>query len=391
MEGPAMKTTTQSSTTLLQHTRTSGWSAPFPKVDGPQTLVLVFASRESANTPEPFRELRAAFPTSQILGCSTSGEIMGPDLCDGTMSVAILPFRHTTLTSAFAPVRNNQDSFNAGVVLAHQLNRPGLRGILVLSDGLRVNGTELVRGLTSILSSDVVITGGLAGDAALFKETWVLHNATPESGMVSAIGLYGDRVHIGHGSRGGWTPFGPERRITKSHDNVLLELDGNPALELYKKYLGERAKDLPSSGLLFPLAIRPNPGELPVLVRTILQVSDADNSMTFAGDIPQGWSAQLMRANFDWLVEASAESARDSCQGAYENPQTSLTIAISCVGRRLILGDRAEEELHAAYSSLPQGTNMIGFYSFGELSPHAKGEHCELHNQSMTTTTISEK
>ena len=71
-----------------------------------------------------------------------------------------------------------------------------------------------------------------------------------------AVGLYGEHVKLGHGSKGGWDTFGPERIVTKSDGNVLYELDDKPALALYKEYLGDRAAGLPGSALLFPLALR---------------------------------------------------------------------------------------------------------------------------------------
>ncbi|MFN0131629.1 MAG: FIST signal transduction protein [Phycisphaerales bacterium] len=385
-----MSTTTSACTILFQHVAGRGWTTPLPTLDSDRTLVVVFGASAYKSDPGPFRELRAAFPSSHIIGCSTSGEILGERVFDGTLTIAVMRFQHTTLSTAVAPVRSAADSFNAGVVLAQQLIRPGLRGVMVLSDGLNVNGTELVRGLNSILPEGTVLTGGLAGDGDRFKDTWVLHNGLPEPRIVSAVGLYGDRVLIGHGSKGGWSAFGPERTITRSQGNVLFELDGKPALDLYKKYLGDRASELPSSGLLFPLAVRHSRTDAQSLVRTILAVSDPDHSLTFAGDIPEGWSAQLMRANFDWLVNASAESAQASC-GTGTPPTEQLTIAVSCVGRRLILGDRTEDELAAARAALPANARMIGFYSYGELSPHVSGGRCELHNQTMTITTISER
>ncbi|MBX3390603.1 MAG: FIST C-terminal domain-containing protein [Phycisphaeraceae bacterium] len=378
------------STAIIQHSSERGWSGTFPQLDSERTMIIVFGASEYKDKSEALHELHKAFPRSRIIGCSTSGEIFGTRVMDGTLSVAIKRFDATTVTTAIAPVRNADDSYRAGATLGEQLLRRGLRGVMVLSDGLNVNGTELVHGLNSVLPEGTVLTGGLAGDGDRFKETWVLRNGLPESRIVSAMGFYGDQVEIGHGSKGGWSPFGPERMITRSQGNVLFELDGTPALALYKKYLGDRSRELPASGLLFPLAVRPSRGGSPMLVRTILAVSETDQSLTFAGDIPEGWSAQLMRANFDWLVDASAESAKASC--ALDSPICEpLTIAVSCVGRRLILGERTEDELRAAEEALSSAGRMIGMYSYGELSPHINGGRCELHNQTMTITTIGER
>ena len=237
----------------------------------------------------------------------------------------------------------------------------------------------------------MVVTGGLAGDGTHFKRTWVLKDRTPQSGYVTAVGFYGDHIRLGHGSKGGWDKFGPERQVTKSIGNVLYELDGRPALGLYKAYLGDRASGLPATGLLFPLAIRTSQAEGKVLVRTILAVDEATQSMTFAGDIPEGVFAQLMRANFDRLIQGASEAATltfDHHNGSHADSPT-LSIAISCVGRRLVLGERTEEEIEATLEILPKGSRQIGFYSYGEISPYKSGA-CDLHNQTMTLTTIAE-
>ena len=305
--------------------------------------------------------------------------------------VAAVRFDKTPVRMAEAVVRDPQDSYTAGTAIASQLNRPSLRAILVLSDGLHVNGSELVKGLNDSLGGAVVISGGLAGDGTHFKKTWVLKDRTPQSGYVTAVGLYGDHIRIGHGSKGGWDKFGPERLVTKSHGNVLYELDGRPALHLYKEYLGDRAAGLPATGLLFPLAIRSSLSEGKTLVRTILAVDEASQSMTFAGDIPQGVYAQLMRANFDRLIQGASDAATLTTNGHDGSPSdhSCLSIAISCVGRRLVLGERTEEETEATLDILPQGSRQIGFYSYGEISPYESGA-CDLHNQTMTLTTITE-
>lgn len=374
----------------LSYVAGEGWSAALPALDSDRTLVVAFGAPRFGEGREPLDELRAAYPHARLTGCSTSGEIHGTELRDDSLSVAIARFDDSLLDLARTHVAGLERSFDAGRELALSLTRDDLRAILVLSDGLGVNGSELVRGLNSSLSEEVVVTGGLAGDGSRFKRTWVLGDRGPESGLVTAVGLYGERLRVGHGSKGGWERFGPERRITRSQGNTLYELDGRPALDLYKEYLGPRASELPASGLLFPLALRSGTNDSKVLVRTVLAVDEASRSMTFAGNTPEGYLAQLMRANFDRLIEGAASAALSTGgKGSPTETGDVLSIAISCVGRRLILGERTEEEIEAALDELPSGTQQVGFYSYGEISPYASG-HCDLHNQTMTLTTIAE-
>jgi hypothetical protein len=232
----------------------------------------------------------------------------------------------------------------------------------------------------------VVVTGGLAGEGPRFERTWVIVDGKPASGFVTAVGLYGDKINVGHGSKGGWDIFGPERTVTRSTGNVVYELDGRPVLALYKEYLGDLAAELPASGLLFPLAVRA-PGDDKRLVRTILGIDEEAQSLIFAGDVSQGHRVQLMQAQFDRLIGGAEDAAALARSRTDTAPQ--LSVAISCVGRRLVLGERTEDELEATLHALPDGIAQVGFYSYGEISPDLEGT-CDLHNQAMTLTTFGE-
>lgn len=375
----------------FNYTKGKGWSVKFfPKMDSEQTLILAFVSPELAKDPAPLEELSEQYPKSKMIGCSTAGEISGARITDNSISVAVVQFDKTRIEISKTSVNSSEDSLQAGEEISKKLDAPDLRSILVLSDGLNVNGTELVKGLNKINKPNVVITGGLAGDGDRFKETLVIYEGKTYKNTVAALALYGEAIQIGFSSQGGWDIFGPERYITRSKGNVLYELDGQPALTLYKKYLGERAEGLPSTGLLFPLAIRSDQKDSRHLVRTILAVDEEKQSLTFAGDMPQGYLAQLMKANFDRLIASAGEAGEDAAKRMnIKTPGPVLSIAISCVGRRLLLGERTEEETEYVLETLPKGTLQVGFYSYGELSPLVSGS-CDLHNQTMTLTTLYE-
>jgi hypothetical protein len=365
--------------------RDGRWSDAFPALDSTTTLVLAFCS--PAADPAALAELAAAFPTSAVIGCSTSGEIDQARVIDDSITVAIARFAATRVQLAHATLANETSdaAARAGRNIAEALRADDLRAVLVLSDGTKVDPSALVRGL-GIELPGTVVTGGFAGDGDRFERTWVLANGRVERNTVVAVGLYGDRLRVTHGSRGGWDAFGPERLVTSSCGNVLYALDGRPALALYKEYLGDRAAELPSAGMWFPLALRESRDVASTLVRTVLAVDEATQSITVGGDMPIGGYAKLMYANFDRLI-LGAQAAGKMAAGTHAGP--TLSIAISCVGRRLVLGERAEEEIEATLESLPAGTVQVGFYSYGEIAPVSAGR-CELHNQTMTLTVISE-
>jgi hypothetical protein len=377
-------------TEQIQWTRSEGWTRPGDVPLGADAqLVLVFGATECLRDGRVVADLRANYPAAQLLGCSTSGEIAGTHVQDDTVVATAVAFDRTTIHTAQAAIQGETDSRGAGERLAAALPADGLSHVFVLSDGLKVNGSQLVEGLASRLPVDTAITGGLAGDGARFGETLVVVGGRPVSSHAVAVGFYGPDVRVGYASLGGWDPFGPERIITRARGNVLYELDGHSALGLYKRYLGDHARELPSSGLLFPLCVRTSETDEPI-VRTILAVDEATQSMTFAGDLPEGGLARLMKANFDRLIDGATGAAKASyITVGTESPD--LALLISCVGRKLVLKQRIEEEVEAVRDVLGPATRLAGFYSYGEISPFTPSARCQLHNQTMTITTISER
>lgn len=364
-----------------------GWQVVHGQLQQPAGLVLLFAARERL-TPACLEQVAARYPGALLLGCSTAGEICDTRVLDGTVLVTAVQFAATSLELVSETLAAAGDSTAMGRSLAARLPQAGLRHVLVLSDGLEVNGTELVAGLRQGLPSGMGITGGLAGDDTAFGETRVVCGQHAASGLAAALGFYGERLRIGHGCLGGWDTFGPQRLITRSAGNVLYELDGQPALALYKRYLGEHAAGLPFSGLHFPLALS-GPDGKGGLVRTVQAIDEAEGSMTFAGAVPEGSYARLMKANLERLIDGAAGAARQSCSGL-EGGSAQLALLISCVGRRLVLEQRVEEELESVRDLLGPQARLCGFYSYGEISPYLPTARCELHNQTMTITTFSE-
>ncbi|NTV30075.1 MAG: hypothetical protein HGA80_08360 [Candidatus Omnitrophica bacterium] len=367
----------------------AGWTpSPLPVSSRDFQLVLIFGHPGVLRERSRMDEIRKAYPDACLTGCSTAGEIFSTRVQDGTISLTAVHFDHSSVQMASAPSGGVGDSFETGRQLGGKLSPDGLVHVFVLSDGLNVNGTELVRGLADALPGHVTITGGLAADGVAFRETLVLADGVPQKNIVSVTGFYGDRLKVGFGSLGGWDPFGPERVVTRSSGNVLYELDNHSALALYKQYLGEHAAGLPATGLLFPLSMRTEDGQQSV-VRTILSVDEKEGSMTFAGTIPQGSLARLMKANFDRLIDGAIGAAEAGRQvlGAVS---PDLAVLISCVGRKLILKQRIEEEVEGVRDVLGDKTPLTGFYSYGEISPFTMGAKCELHNQTMTITTFLE-
>ena len=349
-------------------------------------LVFLFGNKELLKDQRHIDLVAERYSAAQIVGCSTSGEIYQEEVMNNHIVCTAVWFENTTVKISREPIDSMEESFMVGEKIAEKLDNEHLIHVMVLSEGLNINGSELTKGLNSKLSDRIPITGGLAGDQADFHETVIVHNHAGEKNLVLAIGFYGEHLRVGYGSMGGWDSFGVDREVTKSKGNILYELDGHPALELY---LGDHAANLPASALLFPLSLRLKDSET-ALVRTVLAVNEADGSMVFAGDIPQGEYVRLMKANSDRLIEG-ANGAAEMSKTSLQDSSPDLAILISCVGRKLVLKQRVEEELEIIRESFGRHTTIAGFYSYGEISPIKPFEqHCELHNQTMTITLFKE-
>jgi hypothetical protein len=365
----------------IRWTATSGWQAA-PTFSAQADLVLVFADNVFFQTQECYAQLRALFPQARIIGCSSSGSVLGTQISDEDMVATVVKLEKSSVRIAVTEIAPGKNARELGLQLMHELYSVDLQHVFVLSDGMQVNGSELAQGLNQ---AGIAITGGLAGDGTRFGETWVMADAPARTGCIVALGFYGSAV-IMSGCFAGWEEFGAERVVTRSSGNVLYEIDGQPALDLYKKYLAEQARDLPASGLRFPLSIQVDRSE-PPLIRTLLAVDEAAKSLTFAGDVPQGYLCRLMRTNLDSLIESAGSAAQSAHPSGYS---TSLCLVVSCVGRRLVMGQMTEEELEIVQEKLGASTLITGFYSYGELAPFSNVLQCQFHNQTMTLTTIYE-
>ena len=367
-------------TATLRWTPASGW------VGGPALpqaqLLLVFGEHAYFHEPACFDDLRTRFPKARIMGCSSSGNLLGSTITDGDVLVTAVQFDRASVRMVGTQIEPGEDVTRRARDLALQLKAPDLRHVLALCDGLNVNATQLAEGLNAC---GATVTGGLAGDADRFQKTWVMADGPARQNQVALVGLYGD-VNVKNTFCTGWTEFGAERVVTKSQGKVVYEIDGQPALGLYKKYLGDLASSLPASGMRFPLSITTRTSGH-TLTRTLLAVDEKAQSLTFAGEVPEGSSCRLMRTNLDHLIE-SVDVASQSV--VPDHPKPALCVVFTCLGRRIVLGQMVDEELEAAERRLGRDTVMTGFYSYGELGPLGHAQVCDLHNQTMCMTTVQE-
>lgn len=362
------------------------WSRDIDTIEIQPNLILLFVSLLFKPKRDLVSKLQERYPNAILVGCSTAGEISGSKVSDDTVSLTAIEFKKVKCEIATVDIFDIDKSYDAGILLASQLEGKNLKHAMVFSDGSNVNGADLVTGLKSILKS-TSITGGLSGYEIDSKEAFIIANSKIVGKKIVGLGFYGKELNVSYGSNGGWNSFGADRLVSKSKKNIVYELDGQPASEVYRSFLGGKVNNITNTSLSFPFSMRVNEVDIPV-VRTVRVIDEENKSLIFAANVPVGSSLRLMKSNADRLIKGAEDSAKTAIKSCPQQPE--LAILVSCVGRRLLLKQLVEEEIEAVEEVLGKYPKMTGFYSFGEIAPFGDSSPCELHNQTMTVTTLSE-
>lgn len=366
--------------------RKGAWEKDFPACELTD-LVLILGDITKIYHSRNIEDIKSSFPNAQVVGCTTAGEVHNGHIYEDSISLSALNFNSSRTQSVSANINPENLKIKAQE-LAKQLYNKDLKSIFVIATGHNINGTELINGIKDIIPKEILITGGLAGDNVNFNKTYVAHNDIICDDLIVLVGFYGEDLIVASGCEGGWTEFGPERVVTKSNRNVLYSLDGIPALDIYKKYLGDKVNDLPASALLFPLVVKLNNK---LITRTILDIDEKSGAMIFAGDIPENAKTQFMMASHNDLIIGAEKSALSAYENIDLKSRTGFLLTISCVGRKLVLNNYTEDEIEVIKDVFGDNWKSSGFYSYGELSPRETGQDCLLQNQTMTISAIGEK
>ena len=349
-------------------------------------LALIFGDRHALQVAEIGEQIKKNYPNCIFGGCSTAGNIAGDHISEAQIVLTIVSFDFTEL-KAISVDADGTSAKEAGIQMAKKLNRQDLKHVLLFTDGLLVDSAGFIEGMKKAINSEVCITGGMAADNALLEKTLVFdQNGQLNEGYITAIGFYGNGFKVDFASESGWRNYGIQRRITKSKGNELLEIDGIPALQLCKEFLGSKAAMLPASGFLMPISFLTDEGE--PLIRTIIDINQKNKSLIFAGDVPEGIDIQFMKADAGQLIDGASHAAKKIKQRNHK--RNALTILVSCAGRRLVMKQMADEELEVV-SEVLRTNYTTGFYSYGEFSPHDLSMPTYLQNQTMTITTLLEE
>lgn len=357
-------------------------------------LVLLFASVRFEQDAL-LRGILSVTWDAPLVGCSTAGEILpeGPS----RRSLVVMTIRSTTLKiTTGVGHRISANPRQAGQEAANQMTAaklPSPHGLLMFSDGLTGNVAEVVRGMQDVLGLSFPIVGGSSADDFRFTRTYQYYRGQLFNDSVPTVLLAGP-IALGVGARHGWKPLGKPRQVTRAAANVVQELDGQSAVNLYETYFGKAAASLKSEvladmSIVYPLGM-PIPGEEEYLLRNVLRV-DPNGALVYAGEIPEGTEVRLMMGSKAKALEA-ARRAAELAMLAIAPRSPSFALVFSSCSRSRLFGNRAGEEISEIRNVLGKTVPLIGFYDYGEQAPLTaagfKGRSY-FHNESLVVCVVS--
>ena len=351
-------------------------------------LVILFSSAkyDAARVLEGIHSrLSAAVP---LVGCSSYAEIDSEQALTSSIVAMGLVLEGITVRTFHVEGRG-VDSFTAGREAGLDLRGFAPDLIITFPDVLEMNATRFLLGLQDALGKDMPIVGGAPADDGAFKATYQIHGRDVMSGGAVGVALKGP-LAIVTAAKSGYTPVGATHTSTRVEDGkVVLEIDGRPALDIYRDYLGKRAAQMPAVSIEFPIGVvggiegtQRRTDDALLLVRAIFQVDEARGALILGGDVPEGAAIRVMRATKEDVVRGADEATVMALEAM---PAPDLALIFSCMSRKSVLGPRFKDECRASFARLPEGLPRAGFYTFGELSPV---QGTTMHHESTYTLVL---
>jgi len=338
--------------------------------------------------------LRQMAPQAEFVACSTAGEFTERGLTRGGLALLLLA-SDEMLVHVRKATEVRQDPARAASELCRDFaglaQTAGARGwsastSMMLVDGLNGAGEELVGRVLEASRSTQRVVGGAAGDDGAFKATHVGAGGESFTDAATAVHAFSPRawgVGVDHGLR----PTTDRMRVTRAEKNVVYEIDGRPAFDVYREHAGKRGVELsPESAGSFLIG-----NELGIYffeklhrARAPLSVG-SDGSLTCAGEIPQGSSVCILDGEPEAMLAAARRAAEEARKGL-DSGEAAAVIVFDCVCRGMILDGRFDQEIEAVKSVFP-GVPVLGFLTYGEIA-RFKGHMDGWHNTTAVVTAI---
>jgi hypothetical protein len=334
--------------------------------------------------------IAAAHPNLPVVGSTAMAELSSRiSHAESSFAVMMLASDTVTVSVGFATdaVGDERGAARRAVDMARARLVSEPRLCIAFSNAVRVNISHVIEGLTSALGNDVPVVGGASaceftGDLEVRELCGT--DVLKESVVVM---LLGGRLRFAYAMDRGWTPIGTAHVATKTMDNIVVEIDGRPALDIYKQYLGAPGH----AGAMFvhhPLAVFEG-SSTDFYLRAGFAEGPVPGSIVTAGNVPQGATLRLTEYQREHVVEAAALAAREARrQWGAGDPAAALVF--TCSTRKTVLGTWTAREVDALRAALPESTPFAGFYAFSELAPFSPGKPACVHNGSFVTLLLGE-
>ena len=362
------------------------------KLSGKPDMLWAFAA-VSYNQQRVLDGIASVAPGTQIIGCTTDGEISTAGLSVNSVVMMAMVSDRIRFHTSFVE-QLSKDSYEAGVELGESFQGLNCRYIQIFSDGLCGNADKIIQGIKASLGDDIKIAGGTAGDSGDFNRTYQYFGDRVLTDSIVGVAFEGDFA-LGTGTACGWFPVGIAKKVTRSVENVVYELDGQPALQAYEKYLGKHADLLPAVGVEYPLGLLGRDGDEMddsyFLCRATMGVDRQSGAIVFAGNVPEGTSVKMTIGNEADIIQAAgqaAQAALTKLQGGNAALKPKAIFLYSCMARKIVLGSRTNEEILAIQDVIGRDVPVIGFYTYGEFAPIGNSDHSYFHNETATMTVI---
>ncbi len=354
-----------------------------PTLDFEPTLAFAFVSVNL-----PIQKIMDRFKACgiKLFGGSSCGELLFDNQHE-LISEDGATFSLTNLNpSYFKSIAYNRDeltSFDFGKKIgSYVLNAFDKPSVVVVGSGLSLDGQALVEGVQDAAGKDLVMFGGLAGDDAKFEQTFSFNETELLDSGAVVLALDAEHISITGLATSGWAGLGADLTVTKSEGNIVYEIDKEPALEVYKKYLSVNDEDLPAIGIEYPLMIKRDDDT--TALRAVVGIDKEKQSLLFAGSVPQGSTVTFSSSlGFD-VVETTKKHVEEFYQS---HTEADLFILFSCMARHLALGPLIAEEIKLASDKWK--APVLGFFTYGEIGTNVNLS-CDFYNQTFTLLLLKE-
>jgi len=349
---------------------------------------LLFAAVDMEHA-EMLEAIHEAYPDLALIGCTTDGEISSQGgFLEDSVTLVLFAAEPGQIAAGLGrdvaadPVRATSEAVAAA--------RAGLGGdasfCITTPESLTTSGVTILEGLKAALGKAFPIFGGLAGDQWRIQQTYQFFGTEVLSDAVPLL-LFGADVLFAHAVDSGWKPVGHQRIVSRVEGNVVFELDDEPVLDFYERYLGAQRYEMVSAE--YPLAVFAEDGS-GYYLRSAFQMDAESRSIAFFGDVPAGSTVQLTETTSDAIIEA-ARTATKRALDAYPGSEPRGILVFSCAARKAILGVNTERELTAVEAGLTEPLPVAGFYTYGEIAPLRAGGETHFHNATFSILVVGDR